>query len=68
MKKSLLVLTVIACVALLVLMGSGKDKEGAPGGEMAVETMEVEPGTQISVFVDGGINIVPFELFKDEIR
>jgi multiple sugar transport system substrate-binding protein len=68
MKKTLLVLFVLVCAASLVLMGSGKKKGAAPAEEAAVEVPTITPGTQINVFVDGGINIVPFELFKDEIK
>jgi multiple sugar transport system substrate-binding protein len=28
----------------------------------------VQPGTTVNVFVDGGINAVPFELYKDKIK
>jgi len=68
MKKILLILLVLVFATPFVLLGSGKDKEGTAGGEEAVEVSEIEPGTQINVFVDGGINIVPFELFKAEIK
>ena len=38
--------------------------------EAAVEEVEmtVTPGTKISVFVDGGINVFPFELFQERIK
>ncbi|MGQ9676167.1 MAG: extracellular solute-binding protein [Chloroflexota bacterium] len=28
----------------------------------------IKPGTKINVFVDGGINVAPFEMFKEEIK
>lgn len=39
-------------------------------GEAPVEEVEltITPGTKINVFVDGGINAFPFELFKDKIK
>jgi multiple sugar transport system substrate-binding protein len=40
-----------------------KKKEVAGGGELSVKR-----GTKINVFVDGGINVFPFELFKDKIK
>jgi len=43
--------------------------EGAGEKESAAEVPKtIQPGTKISVFVDGGHNVVPFELFKDKIK
>ena len=45
--------------------------EGTEVEETKVEetsALEVTPGTQINVFVDGGINSFPFEQVIDEIK
>jgi multiple sugar transport system substrate-binding protein len=42
---------------------------GCTLGAMAENVSKaVQPGTKINVFVDGGINVFPFELFKDKIK
>jgi multiple sugar transport system substrate-binding protein len=55
----------LCALGVLFTASKGKEKEGGAGE--AVST-EITPGTKINVFVDGGINVFPFELFKDKIK
>jgi multiple sugar transport system substrate-binding protein len=61
----------VLCFALIftftladVCFAARKKKEAVEKGI----DLSVKKGTKISVFVDGGINVFPFELFKDKIK
>lgn len=56
MKKLAVFLTVFFCIVSCAFIC------------FASETLKVKPGTKINVFVDGGINVFPFEKFKDKIK
>jgi len=50
----------------VVCLAGGKEEKGA--APVKKGELEITPGTTINVFVDGGINVFPFELFKDRIK
>ena len=64
--KKVLVVSFILIFTLssfaLCLAKSEKDEGPAEEAELTIT-----PGTKINVFVDGGINVFPFELFKDKV-
>jgi len=69
MLKKLIILSVLVIFtfsfAVVCLAGGKEEKEAAP---VTKGELEITPGTTINVFVDGGINVFPFELFKDRIK
>ena len=62
---SVVILSILMTFGALCFAGGKGEKEDMPAeaGEMTVT-----PGTKINVFVDGGINVFPFELFKEQIK
>ena len=66
MKKFLVVsFILIFTFSFTALCLAKSEKEEAPVEEAE---LTITPGTKINVFVDGGINVFPFELFKDKIK
>ncbi len=66
MKKFLVVSIILIFTFSFTALCLAKGEKG----EEPVEEVEltITPGTKINVFVDGGINVFPFELFKDKIK
>lgn len=62
-KTTTLVIVLLFTVSLLAMAGGEGEQEAAE-----ITSMTVQPGTVINVFVDGGINAFPFELFADKIK
>jgi len=64
MLKKLIILSVLVIFtfsfAVVCLAGGKEEKEAAP---VTKGELEITPGTTINVFVDGGINVFPFELW-----
>lgn len=60
------IILVFAFSITSLCLAGGKGKEEVAPMEEAELT--ITPGTKISVFVDGGINVFPFELFQERIK
>ncbi len=69
MLKKLIILSVLVLFTFsfaVECLAGGKEEKGA--APVTKGELEITPGTTINVFVDGGINVFPFELFKDRIK
>ncbi len=77
-KNMIVSVAVLVSVSMILMLFSGcaqrvEPEEAVEEPEEAVEEPEegipgIEPGTEVNVFVDGGINSVPFQMFSDKIE
>lgn len=61
-RKESLIITFVATLLFLVFVLS------LSGVAVQGKSLTIEPGTVINIFVDGGINVVPFDMARDEIE